>query len=123
MFVPPPEPILPRATVPELRRSTRERKQADPNNRPKGAYHASLVGHTDCLSQVKPFELFCFRYSVRQALRSEDIPKRDAALTTIKEELGNVLLMRALKPVMRDSIKRAEMECIVYPLHMFLKDI
>ena len=69
-----------------------------------------------------PFELFCSRYSVTQALRSEDVPKRDAALTAIKEELGNVLLMRALKPVMRGSVIRAEMECGVFPSHRFMKD-
>ena len=69
-----------------------------------------------------PYALYCYRYSVRQGLNDPDLKRRECVLAAIKEELKNIMHMKAFQPVKRRDISLVQWEERVYPSHMFMKD-
>ena len=114
------------STQPVVRRSSRSNKfqgyVGGQEGKRKSAYHASLIGHVDARSVLGEYALYCYRYSVRQGLNDPDLKRRDCVLAAIKEELRNIMMMKAFQPVKRRDISLVQWEERVYPSHMFLKD-
>jgi hypothetical protein len=127
---PPPPPMVhdgvefaPRElAAPPLRRSQRTNIEKKPEWNHKAAYHASLVGHCNSTSTGGSYVLYAYRTSVKQAWADPDLVRRASALKAVQSEIKQLVIMKAVKPVMRKDITTYEWNHRVYPSHIFIKD-